>query len=1351
MELAHFIHSKVVLNEWLKGFVLERQHLDQLIGQRRDIVARLVAVLPPLSLRGQTSHEQFIDSLCQQVYEGFADRDAPPRFALGQKLYQQLHYDFAHEGIVDFGEQLLFAARPVIADFGYLAGLILFEDTLAHTTAVQDRSALASQRDGLIRQVSKELRHTDQGSEDDFDLTALQGGFDELVVDWVSTAYPNAIVHQLAFLQLFIGRLIVAHTLPDDQWRRLLVVLDHWLYRQSGEMEHSLADTLDVLHAAVPRFAFIAALVDGGLEPIAQRSPAAAEWLLLNVLLDALPDTPLEDDLNAHFAPRAFAAAVKLTAGEVTELVEAAGEALRGRFERAQLDWLFQAGERLSRLLHFATAAHSLVTQSEAPRQKLVARLAEGVATGPAIQRCVRALAGVLVAACDALALHRKPTAAKALLRRKLTLGLDVKADEVLWRQGAQIALALRQIEVDKPWDALVEALDPLLAHLDEVVADNLQHPLDSGSFDDLAELADGAPGRRLVDWQGTLVGLVAQRRLRGHPGGLRRALRAYGARLYGQSPGVAPQPLLSGFRHLGQQLKGRPSLQRQHHALTQFQAALPDLVVSHQLLYKLATVVKQSEIYAQEALHRTLEAEDGAEDGGEVGDTGDRRALNDTFALANAATLRLLARRGINPALAAASFSSQWGQRVGFLLRFLPRSELVANLQGLHQALGYNLEAGAASACQGLLTDAHRDVLGVVDDAPEATDGTLPWPWCPTPTTNDRWRRLAGEGRPASPLIEPFDQWLKGHVNDHHVALPLKTFLEQLSQHGDEELAWQRVIPALELVLNHTTAGALERKWLLVIHVVFEQLPEGISGYWTTALLRGLQLIRQLALGRQINHQGRALATALQRQLMTLASPERPLDDAPRLMGQWVEHLGETLSSRVPSLAALDLARFAVERLVPCLGLEAHQWRTLFQALPGALRPTLDRAERLALFQWVAQLDALAPGLGGLQALGDNLFASDDFAFADTQRQEQQWRDAVGGLVGAAITPDTAPVPGRLVAQRLTLASPVLAEFTADPWAHHQDALTEAFGGLLDAALRRQWVAACDHLGRALDREEQLTGRRQLDGYSVFQLALDGGPGLTAWRLSTWARRRDGLDELALSRTDALGLGPDHRPSPATLDAVTALYQSALQVEVNALTLPRRHWLDRTPTPGLTPEQRRACQLLVRQLALADLHGASAWGAPPGLTALWLALGDDDGQELLPRTLKALAGALKQQLGNDHPLTVQLRQMSQTLLGQDLGLRLLDQAEAMAQRMSPPGGEDPRDDAVLALRRLGLQLCYPGGIEGHGTPESTPESTLKWFQTRGLSLSSTDAAALKGALLRRQGTTQAIASEATP
>ncbi len=134
------------------------------------------------------------------------------------------------------------------------------------------------------------------------------------------------------------------------------------------------------------------------------------------------------------------------------------------------------------------------------------------------------------------------------------------------------------------------------------------------------------------------------------------------------------------------------------------------------------------------------------------------------------------------------------------------------------------------------------------------------------------------------------------------------------------------------------------------------------------------------------------------------------------------------------------------MEHAAPQLKYLPPVWALLWQRLAALCLPELDHSERLALHRWVAQWDGQTQDLAEIQGITQGLFLSNEFLFAENPQDEQDWRCVLSGLLAAALTADTAPIPGAALVQRLVLSSPLFAQQTAASWQSHFIALDNAF-----------------------------------------------------------------------------------------------------------------------------------------------------------------------------------------------------------------------------------------------------------------------------------------------------------------
>ncbi len=550
----------------------------------------------------------------------------------------------------------------------------------------------------------------------------------------------------------------------------------------------------------------------------------------------------------------------------------------------------------------------------------------------------------------------------------------------------------------------------------------------------------------------------------------------------------------------------------------------------------------------------------------------------------------------------------------------------------------------------------------------------------------------------------------------------------------GDEEAAWEAVLPLFGEALQQTDATALCDAWQALASRMPELCGESNSVYWLEALARGEEMIQQVALGRLLLRHGEYCAERLGQYFME-KNPEhgvRPHSgQCRRDLGLFIHHLATTLCTQAPTVAALNISRYLMEMIIPFVSYSSATWRLVWLRLEHELRPHANAAEQLALQRWLTQLSLWAEHLPHTQRLGQAVFHATP-CFSEDTLTEQHWQAAFSGLLCAALTPEDAPVPGQALAQRLLLASPVFADETVASWQIHQQQINELCAPYLDSRLnalllvrQAQMIAGLmklPHLQNAWNTDvgaavyprpitrntdvARNTGvATQLEGLSVFASLLAGLPYAEAlWRALQWAHNQS-AENIAFRAWPLAS--PDSQRRAADIYHAACQFRADFPVVWHKWRL--GGFLGRIDSNTLTlkDHEQRAIQVFLQRLALQHLAGQPTAAFPPErafkqhLFLLFWRF-----SEYLPEQRRALMHhlqqAVTQQYHVGHPLTTLVNGLSAWQVEIDTALQLLTSnvlrgndgllAQRLAKQCLPTYPQCAADLEFL-FRRIGLHL----------------------------------------------------------
>lgn len=616
----------------------------------------------------------------------------------------------------------------------------------------------------------------------------------------------------------------------------------------------------------------------------------------------------------------------------------------------------------------------------------------------------------------------------------------------------------------------------------------------------------------------------------------------------------------------LTQPTTNRPTVKKkpwQRKDLARFLSHIPQLSGARNLMQNLDTVTQQVSLHVLTHCPEYVE---------EVGEAGlDACARDNRLTLLR--TAQLLSGPQPRPQEALLWW---WEASVGGYLVHRARAALEANLQGMYQSLDSHLHDAEVKPMVDLVSNMYQEALGLqlkVHSAVQLQTENLAlqgpkWQavFAPTAADDDTqnntldWFAEQGSASSASDaasLRQAQDSALRqaqdsaGLATDTgEASLPVSTqyiqslpqavqqalqdvmqvktqkilwtFIEANLQHGDEEAAWHKAQPLIERSLRSQSSAVLLSEWRGLLAHLPQWMTPAASAYWTDTLLRGLEVIAQVSLGRVLQAENKRLggdiaAYLMQQRVVRKYSPKdansAALDAAAeqkckRDLSLLFEAMGQILTQDPPSLAALNLSRYLVQNIAPFVDYPGRVWRIVWLKLQEGLWANLNPQAQNQLLLWVAQLQDLCDELNTTRPLGEAVFHQAAPVFGDPNIAEQDWRNLLGGLLSAALTSEQAPYPSHLLTQRLLLASPVFRHLDANQWQSIHTSLTDSFAELLPAALIERLQQAQASISHSLLRLSMCDSLAGGELRLRFYLALPDLPYLAhSWHIHLWGK----------------------------------------------------------------------------------------------------------------------------------------------------------------------------------------------------------------------------------------------------
>jgi hypothetical protein len=870
----------------------------------------------------------------------------------------------------------------------------------------------------LIQQIFIELRATRfdfSVPEEPFDIDELELRTVQLLQEWAETKVDSQIASEVVFLDLFLRRLVAEFAANNRFWELLLLKLDRAL-AESNPLGHVLSNCIEILLAAVPRFAFVRYFLNHIWSIYQRLNTTAPAWLPIILVLNARPDAAMWPILLRSL--NQYQLWEDSQEVDLSAISHEATQHLRQHWERAQLDWFEEASATLDNWLYGVTAYQRLQELTDAARQRFAQSLG-----GDASQW----LEVVLFEACLAASATDNVGQTRDIWRYRLA---HLPDQSNFWKKAREFGAFFQHLEISNAEPRLNQLLDKIhhFAPLLEDVAIARQETFSNLTF----------ANNNILEF---VVTHLIYYRILFNP---RQAIAELKIRML---------PLLKGdidsvdLHHIFQiarnDIQISPISQNLKDSFKSICEQLPHLTTATHLSLNYNNLAQ----FAAEQVR--TECPDYLE---EIGKIGTELCVSDNAFLLQRASMVLAT--ALEP---KETLRWWWDASVGIYLVHRERPALAANLAGFLRGFQQYLSPPDAQIISKLISELYQEALGV--------------------STDYRGREnIAFQSLP----IHHFTA--QSIFNQPIEKVP--DFFKSFSITKDEEAAWMNIMPSLQRDLKEKSLIELEKLW---------QSSSDVSLFWQGVAGRAPTYLRQISLGLKLLENTEVLSEKISGHLTRILKlSDIHQNKCRRDIGLLISYLGDCLRTQSPTLAALNVGRYWIQTISPFVRYKSAVWRLTWGRLEDEALPFLNPLEQRALHVWCAQLIAAAEFLPLTHEFCAHIFHSDDPLFAEDWTTEQQWRDLIGGMLAAAITPDCAPISGQALAQRLTLASPLFAQLSAADWQHQQTAFLSAFKHLLPSELLQKLIQRQTEITNSLIKFPICQNLQPIDSFSILLSHLD-------------------------------------------------------------------------------------------------------------------------------------------------------------------------------------------------------------------------------------------------------------------
>lgn len=1071
-------------------------------GKRDEIVAALLRYEPVLSRIEAPDKALACSQLVDLAIAANDQSNETEQFALPWVMVvQQLQKFSRAESVHALLSYALAAVAPVL-------GARMSTQAHLGLLCLSQLDAVGQLRSGMVRNssacsvvVCEELRRIQtQQDWSGVDFSKLENLLASMLESWTNTRVNSPLAAELAYVRLFIERVVCVLEAPQSLWELLLAKLDRY---QSANTEKiyfcALSSATECLLAAIPRFDFFRI---AAAEYALQRgsSGVARDLLFIKLAFDARPAGELSIRFHRAIEPSALADA---DAEFANEMAANAGnkliEVMRSRVERVQLDWLSEAWHWLTRLAQLSEEAASAELQTEQALTRLASQLVEAAGDAQSFTRLKVQLSALLREAVISAAIVTDPIRARERYRIRVAPFLDLERDPTVWRKFRQIGAGLGQLDISgtRAGD-LQSRTTQVLAATAEIAKEILRERY-------LAAATPGEPprvSRLLSEGDTDALGLAAVVGLR---------LHGENAVSFAASSFVA---LLASRRNVPPATALRDGLHRVSDATLQRDEAVSKVLrdLSDRAAICRAAAALPACINEIAADVSIAGASTYAKNGRSILIAGtsipitnawELGVADNTFTLSRVA---FIAARGDNNVTADLSF--WWSTVLAKRISRVPRDFMAHNLQILLLVLLTRFSTDEAFSIFRAVSSLYITTFGVK----LRNNSPRPDLYAPLTVCGEGW--LKAFGPMAAPTPQSISQAAENALNlapEMLVELGEVAF-ESTARQGDQEWVWARLHPHFFALMEASSPATMEAEWLAWEDRVLTQLAVSQAAYALQILRDGHMTLQNIALGRCfILHEVPItdyLTAKLGGSVLPIHAGGRTRHEAIKI---FLLRIGATLLSEPTSLAYIAVARHMMAFARELALHDANSIERFWLAIDEGLRPLLGTAELAAFNRLLAQTLMTAEGMGDvLDFVGEALLGKEHF-FCDASEEERLWREALGGLLVAAATPDFAPMSGQMLLRRVVLSANMVGGKSAQDWKQVKDVLDQRVGGALTERFRERFVARTGQATSALGDLARFADAGALESPHLWGAAFAGVADCQLlWRLASFVAQTE-------------------------------------------------------------------------------------------------------------------------------------------------------------------------------------------------------------------------------------------------
>ena len=355
-----------------------------------------------------------------------------------------------------------------------------------------------------------------------------------------------------------------------------------------------------------------------------------------------------------------------------------------------------------------------------------------------------------------------------------------------------------------------------------------------------------------------------------------------------------------------------------------------------------------------------------------------------------------------------------------------------------------------------------------------------------------------AGTSEPFVYAVEQFQTFLRT-VSAPAWAVQLA---DSLKACGDEEAAWFATYPSLKNAIDTEGQKKVSAAFDRLIVQLSSDLSPAPAGYWLQTLAEGRALSQHLTIGLVWTQHSEQLAQNVAPKMVAAMRDKPDPNKCVRDLDFLISHMGKTMISLPPALAAIDVPRFWFQCILPFVDYPSVTWRFVALALRDATRPLLPEDMTVSLSAWCNRFGLAADRLSLSQEFAKETLQAKGNLFAENSRDEQAWRALLAGMVVCSTFPEGGRIPRRLQVERLVEATSPLRKISVEQWQQISMTLTKKFRSQLHPDLLPAFVGVQNEVADAIKKIKSLESAGIDHADTLFWVRGQGRVGLEErWR----------------------------------------------------------------------------------------------------------------------------------------------------------------------------------------------------------------------------------------------------------